>query len=188
MTLIDDQTPDPKQVPFRPVAQRYGLIWGAASIVIGLIGYLTGMDPQLPDTSIAVKVVFGLVGLAVPIWAVVTAVKHHRDNELGGFITVGRGLGIGTFAGLVAGILGAIWMLVFLYGIAPEYIETLKDSMVATWESQGMDEEAIEMALKFSSFTMNPIFMAISQIIGGTLFGLIIGLIVGLIMKRDRPA
>jgi hypothetical protein len=185
--MIDQETPDSGNVSPRPVSQKYGLMWGGASILLSLAGYLSGMDPQLPDTSLSVKVVFGLVGFAIPIWAIVSAVKEHRDQELGGYISVGRGLGVGTLTGLFAGLVGAVWMLIFNYLIAPDYINVLLDAQSSQFESQGMSEEQIEMALSFSSMFMSPPVMAIMQVVGGAIFGLIIGLIVALIMKRDRP-
>ncbi|MEZ4920485.1 MAG: DUF4199 domain-containing protein [Saprospiraceae bacterium] len=184
--MIDQETPDSGNVSPRPVSQKYGLMWGGASILLSLAGYLSGMDPQLPDTSLSVKVVFGLVGFAIPIWAIVSAVKEHRDQELGGYISVGRGLGVGTLTGLFAGLVGAVWMLIFNYLIAPDYINVLLDAQSSQFEFRNVEEQ-IEMALSFSSMMYSPPVQAISQVIGSVLFGLIIGLIVALIMKRDRP-
>ena len=48
-----------------------------------------------------------------------------------------------------------------------------------------MSEEQIEMAVGMAGAFVSPIFIAISQLIGGAIVGVIIGLIAGLFMKRE---
>ena len=57
----------------------------------------------------------------------------------------------------------------------------------AQWEAQGMTEEQIEQMSGMSGFMGHPVFIFLSQVIGGAIFGLIIGLIAGAVMKKDRP-
>lgn len=177
---------DPANVSYRNTAVRNGAIWGGASILLTLIGFLTNTDPGMPDTNGAMKAFYSIAGIGVAIWAVVMAVRHHRDRELGGYISLGRAVMVGLMVGLVAGAIGAVFMVLYTSVINPDYAETMKAAMQAQWEAQGMSDEQIEMAASMSGWVTNPIFLFIVQIFSGTIFGLFLGLIVGAIMKKER--
>lgn len=184
-TLDRPSPPDPATVPYRPLAIRYGAIWGGVSIVTSLVGYLTNTDGSLPDTG-PIKWVYSLIGLAVAIWAITTVIRIDRDQQLGGYIGLGRCLGIGALTGVIAGAIGAVFTLLYMTVINPGFTDQLKEMMVAQWEEQGMGEEQIEMALSMSSAFTNPAMLSVWQVLGGALMGLIIGLVAGLVMKRER--
>ncbi len=185
MDVLDrPSTPDPATIPYKQLALRYGAIWGGVSILTTLVGYLTNTDPSLPTTG-AIKYVYMLAGFGVAIWAIVTAIRIDRDEQLGGYIGLGRCAGIGALTGLVAGAIGAVFMMIYLNLINTGFETQMKDAMVAQYEAQGMSEEQIEMALSMAGAFINPIFLAISQVIGGAIIGVLIGLVAGLFMKRE---
>lgn len=183
-TIDQPSAPDPTTVPYRQLAIRYGGIWGGTGILLSLIGYLTNTDPASPATG-SIKWVYSLIGIGVAIWAITTAIRIDRDQQLGGYIGLGRCIGIGALTGLIAGVIGGIFTLLYMMVINPGYSDQIQEMMVAQWEAQGMSEEQIELALSMSSSFSSPIMMTIWQTVGGAIFGLIIGLIAGLIMKRE---
>jgi hypothetical protein len=185
MDSIDQPTiPDPATVSNRDLAIRYGAIWGGSSIAISLIAYLTDNDLTMPDTG-AIKWVFMLVGFAVTIWAVSSAIKTDRER-LGGFINFGRCISLSAFMGLISGVISMVYMFLYGYVINPDFQSQMKDAMYAQWEGQGMSEEQMEMAASMAGMFTGPTFMAITQLIGGVIMGVIFGLIVGAFMKRER--
>ena len=184
-TLDHPSSPDPATVPYRQIAIRYGAIWGGISIITSLIGYMTNTDGSLPDTG-PIKWVYTLIGIAVAVWAIATAIRTDRDQQLGGYIGLGRCLGIGALTGVIAGAIGAVFTFLYMTVINPGFNDQLKEMMVVQWEEQGMSEDQIEMALNMSSAFTSPAMLAIWQILGGALLGLIIGLVAGLVMKRER--
>jgi hypothetical protein len=183
-TLDRPSAPDPATVPYKHLALRYGAIWGASSILFTLVGYLTNTDPSLPTTG-AIKWVYMILGFAVAIWAIAAAIRTDRDEQLGGFIGLGRCVGIGALTGLVAGAVGAVFMYIYYGFINTGFQDQLREAMSAQYEEQGLSEEQIEMAMSMAGSFMSPGFLAGSQIIGGAIMGVIFGLIIGLIMKRD---
>ena len=184
--LNQSTAPDPANVPYRPLAVRYGGIWGGASILMTLVAYLTNTDPSLPTTG-SIKYVYSLVGLGVAIWAITTAIKTDRDQQLGGYIGFGRCVGLGTLTGLVAGVIGAVFSLLYMTVINPGFKEQMLSAMQEEWARQGMSEEQIEMAANMSGMFTNPVSMAVMQVVVGVIFALIISLIAGAVMKRERP-
>lgn len=188
MDVLDrPTTPDPATIPYKHLAFKYGAISGAAGILITLIGYLTNTDPSLPTTG-AIKYVYMLLGTAVAVWAIVTSIRIDRDEQLGGFIGLGRCVGHGALNGLVAGLIGGIFILIYLNVINTGFEDQMKEAMIAQYEAQGMSEEQIEMASSMAGAFVSPTMMFVYQIIGGVFSGTIIGLIAGLVMKRDINA
>lgn len=188
MTMLDTpSSPNPSSVSYRQTALRYGAISGVASILISLIGFLTDTDPALPSTNGGIKAVYIIVGLGVAIWAIVSAIRHHRDRELGGYISLGRAVMVGLMVGLVAGAISMIYMFLYTTVINPDFSANMQAAMQEQWEAQGMSEEQIEMASQWSGWATGPVFMGVSQLFSGAFSGLLIGLIAGAIMKKDRP-
>lgn len=185
MAVLDNNTPDPAKTPFLPIALRYGAIWGGISVLITLIGYVSGWDPAMPDTGMAVKAVFYLVSIGLTIWAISSAIKEDRDKQLGGYIGLGRCVGLGTVTALVSSAISGVFAVVYMSLINPDYQEGIKSKIMEQYEAQGMSEEQIEMAMGFASGFTNPFSILIMSLVFGAIFGLIFSLIIGLIMKRD---
>lgn len=184
-TLDRPSLPDPATVPYRQLAFRYGAIWGAVSIVSSLIGYITDTSPSMPQNG-SVSWIYSLIGIGVAIWAITTAIRTDRDQQLGGYIDLSRCIGIGSLTGLVSGVIGAVFSFLYMTVINPGFKEQMMEAMQAAWAEQGMSEEQIEMAMSMTSF-FNPVSMSLMQVVAGALAGLVIGLIAGLFMKRERP-
>ena len=86
----------------------------------------------------------GVISFALSITMLVLAIKHHRDNELGGYISFGRGFKTGFLTALFYGIIATIWTVIFINFIATDMIEVMQAAMYEEWESQGLTEEQIE--------------------------------------------
>lgn len=184
-TLDKPSLPDPASTPNRHIALRYGAIWAGVSIAITLVGFITGNEPSMPDSSTAVKVGFWLIATAVSVWAIAGAIKEDRDKQLGGFITLGRGLGLGTLAAFISSALNAVFSILYMTVINPGFQDQMKEAMTSQYEKQGMNEEQIEMAISIAEKFTSPGVMFVSALIMGTLIGAVISLIVAAIMKRD---
>lgn len=175
--------PDPATVSNRPIAVRYGLIIAGAGVLISLVGFLTNTEPALPTTG-SIKWLYMLGGLAVSIWAISTAIKADRE-QLGGFISLGRCVGLGAFIGLVSGLVSMLYMLVYAYVINPGFTNEMLAAMHAQWEEQGLNDEQIEMASGMVGMFTNPVFLSITQVFNGVITAVVISLIAGLVLKRE---
>jgi len=184
--LDQERIIDPADVPMRPTAMRYGGMVALALIVIGLIFTLTGFsDPADPQASgNKIQQFIGYAGILV---AIVLAIKHHRDNELGGYIKYGRGLGMGTLVGLVMGVITAVWMLIYMYVIDPELQDKIKEMAMEQAIANGATEEAMEQGAGMMDFFTSPAFMSIASLLGTVLVAFIMSLVVSAIMKKDPP-
>ncbi len=168
-----------------PVSVRWGLIWAAAMAVIGLVAFVAGMDvaqPSALNTTIQQGSLFGGA-----IFCVFKALQFHRDRELGGFLSLGRSMGVGALTGLVAGAASAVWQMIFTQLIDPTFGDRLKVATMIEYQKNGMSEEQTEMVMESASFFFSPMGMALMSLLFLTFIGFLIGLFLGLVLKKERP-
>jgi len=164
--------------PF-PTALRYGAIGALLMIVIGLIQYLIGIASQSSQA-------LGWLSLLAVVVFPVLAIRTHRDNDLGGYISYGRGLGTGVLTVLVMSLIGVIWAVALYYFIDPTIPEQLMQVQAQAMEEQGMSDDDIENAMEMIGKFMTPeVLIAI-----GTGMSFVLGLITSLLasagLKKDR--
>ncbi|MDR2563963.1 MAG: DUF4199 domain-containing protein [Prevotellaceae bacterium] len=111
---------------------------------------------------------------------------QYRDKKRDGFISYGRSLGFGTLMSLVASILNAIYFVVFVKLINPDYFDIQMDKAAQQMLEQGVNEAQIEAGMKMAKLFATPAFGAMSLILSGVFVGVIIALIVSIFIKRDN--
>lgn len=183
---MDSNFINPNTVSPRPTGVRWGLIWGAAGVVFGLVMHLTGMtETAMGNTGLGCLT--GLLSLGIAVYCLDRAIVHHRDQELGGHISVGRGIQVSLWAGLVQGAIGGVFQVLLMKVIDPEFMNRMKESMMAQYAEKGMSEEQIDQAMGFASMFMSdsPVRMLVTGLIGGVVMALFVGLIMSLIRKKE---
>ncbi len=111
----------------------------------------------------------------------VMAVKKHRDEDLGGFITFGRAFGVGFLVTLVISAITAVWVYFYFGFIDPDMATAIMENSLA---QQGIEDDAMIDQMKF---WFSPGAMAIYGLIGSLFFGAILSLIVAAVMKKNAP-
>jgi uncharacterized protein DUF4199 len=181
MNFIDPSTVSPRQV-----AMRHGVIWGLIGILVGLFAHLMGWnDPANPN--VMMSILLGLISFGISVTMIVLAVKTHRDQELGGYMSFGRGFTTGMLTTLVYAVIATVWMVIFFSFINPDMFDAIEANMMQQWEDQGMTDEQIDQAKGFASMFTGPVFMTIATFLGSLFWGAIISLIVSAVMKKDAP-
>jgi len=164
--------------PF-PTALRYGVIGGLISIALGLVSYLAGMQGTIPT-------IINILSTIVTIGVIVYAIRAHRDNDLGGYISYGRCLGTGILAAIIMGLIGAIWTFILFNVIDPGITDMLMQPQMEAMEEAGMSDDDIEKAMSMAGKFMTAPFMAAMALAGSALIGLIVSLIAGAFLKKER--
>ena len=186
MTTLDEQTDyiDPQTVSPRPTAMRYGMFWGLAGILLGLVSYLLGWTDPGNTTG---SMISGVLSLGVSITILVLAIKHHRDNELGGYIKFGRGFKTGMLTAFFYAIIATVWTIIFVNFIATDLVELVQAAMYEQWEKQGLTDEQIEAAEGIALFFTSKKFMVGAAFFGALLVGAILSSIIAAVMKKEQP-
>ena len=183
MTPLDDNNYiDQSTVSMMPTAIRYGLIGSLILIISSLALNLLGMGAGSGSTTIS-----SIISLVVFGGVIYMALTKHRDEDLGGYMTYGRAIALGTLACLIMGIVGGIFSYIYVSFIDPSVMDLAWEQARAQYETMGMSddeiENALEMAKKFSSGPM----IAVFSIIGYVIMGFIASLIVGAVVKNNPP-
>ncbi|MDB4918939.1 DUF4199 domain-containing protein [Mucilaginibacter sp.] len=112
------------------------------------------------------------------------AQKEYRD-QLGGFLTYGEGFMGGFLFSIFAGLLGAIFIYVYLTFLSPQVFEQSLADAQTKMESKGLSSEQVDSAMAITK-KYGTLFGAIGAVIGSIFIGAIIALIGAAIFKKER--
>lgn len=186
-TLDTTETIDHKEVSPWPTAARYGLIASLILVALGLLFYVTGLVDMTRQGG-AGNWISSILNYIVMGGAIYLATKQHRDAELGGYITYGRGVGVGTIASLVMAAVTLGWTILFMTVIAPDLPEEIRYQMREQMiEQQGMSEADADQAMSFAGVFAQPAVIAAFAAVFTFLFGLVVSLIIAAVMRKDPP-
>lgn len=155
-------------------ALKWGLITGVVMIVLSLVSYYGGMT----QNSAMQWLTYALLALGIFL-----GVRTHRDKDLGGYLSYGRGVGTGVLIALFAGVLLSVFILLFYGVIDPAALDELKRIQEEGMYEQGMSDEQIDASMNF----VTPGIMALFTLPSITFFGLILSLVVAAGLKKNKP-
>ena len=186
MALLDDSRGfiDPNSVSVTPTGNKWGLILGIVGVILALLFNLTGMMDYTGTKSNMIPTIIQYGAMAAIFYM---AIKAHRDEDLGGFISLGRCVKLGAYMGLVGGVLTAAFTFIYFKFIQPDFMNTIMEGAMTKAEDKGQDPEAVKKGMEMMSWMFNPGAMAVMGFLGSILMGTIIGLLEGLFMKKESP-
>ena len=180
--LDDNNYIDQSSVSMMPTAIRYGLIGALVLIIISLILNMAGMGAGSGSSTMS-----SLVSILVFAGVVYVALKKHRDEDLGGFMTYGRAIGLGTLTCLIMGLIGSVFTFIYISYIDPTVMDMALEQARAQYETMGMDDEQIDQAMSYAEKFTSPPIVAIMSVVSYVFIGFLASLIVGAILKKNRP-
>lgn len=164
---------------------KWGLITGMVSVFFALISNMLGLSEKGGFTLASVAITIASLGAS--FYTIYLGIKEAKEQNFGGYLTVGQGFKTGMGIALIAGLISFVFTLVYLHLIDPGMVDRIKEMAAAQWESQGMSEEQIEAASKYSGMFMNPWFFSLMAIVSALFWGLIQSLIAASILKKEAP-
>ena len=167
-----------------PTATTWGLISGAAGLVMALLQYsFGGWDVDPATGQPASGALWTLLSTVVTIALIYLGLKAYRDTANGGVLTLGRGVLWSLAFGVVSGLVGAVLLYVFFAFIAPDITAQMALAQENVLEEQGLSGDDLETAMSMASMFTSPLSLALFSAIGSVIFSVIIGLIVSLFVK-----
>ncbi|KYG78908.1 DUF4199 domain-containing protein [Roseivirga echinicomitans] len=165
------------------IVVRYGVI--ASLIVVG-VPLLSGLIIGFGMDSFAMGEIVGYTSMIVAMTTVYFAMRHYRDQINKGVLSFGLGLKIGSLVSVLAGIAFAIYNVVFVTFIMPDFNEQYFAY------AEGLELGTPEFEAKFTAMMEANGFMF--SVLGGTilmfstvfLIGFIMSLISSLILQRKQ--
>lgn len=165
------------------VILKYGLISSAVAVIATLLSNMMG----LMSKGFGTMMVVGLASLVVSILILVYAVREHRDQQLGGFITFKR-VFLVTFAiMLLSGAINQLFSYVYMNFINPSAASEAMEATRSMLEKMNMPEDSIEKAIQEAETSLKSPMTIIKGLLSVAVVGAIVAAIMGAAMKKLPP-
>ncbi|HZV69479.1 MAG TPA: DUF4199 domain-containing protein [Saprospiraceae bacterium] len=163
---------------------KWGLITGMVYIILSLATNMLGVHE-----SGSQMLGFGMnaIILVATFITIYMGVKEARDQDLGGYLTLGQGFLTGFKIALIAGIISAVFTLIYTKIIDPDFADKIMEGVEEQWDKAGMPEDQREMARKWTGYMMNPYVLTAISLVSALFWGLIKGLVAGAMLKKEAP-
>jgi len=167
------------KVSTRAAGIRYGAIAGLVSVVYFVVLTTLGVDTT--------EGIGRWASLLFTILLIYLAHKYYKDNG-DGFMSIGQGIGIGFWLGLISAVISSIFTYIYVKFIDNNFIQQLLDKQRAAMEEGGnLTDEQIDQAMSMTSKFMTPELMLLFGLIGGVIIVVIISIVVSLITQKKAP-
>ena len=164
---------------------KYGIYSFITASVLFLGGFLIGKPLNLDFNTMAV---FGYASMILSLLFVFFGIKHYRDHENDGKISLGKAIGIGLLISLFAGIGFAIVDYIYTTSINPNFAVEYMDYSLQQLNESNLTAEVLKTKTEELESSMD--MMNSSSLLAFIMFatvmiiGFIISLISGLILQR----
>jgi len=177
---------DEKSVSMWSTVLTYGVIGGILMVIYSYFDY----KMLFSTSSLGAMIGSFFINLVIFGGLVFLVIKKHRDEELGGYITMGRCLAVGVLAVVVASLLNGIFGYIYMSFVDPDVMTKMSQNMTWMYDMMGMDEDTIEDAMEATEeLQQNPNILTsvFGGAFGGGMYGLILSAIIGAIMRKNPP-
>ena len=183
MAILDDSTNnfDEKSVSFQPVVLKWGMISAGVGIVMTLLTSIVG----LKMTNMSTLATVGLLGLVIGITILVMAIREHRDQQLGGFISFGRAFLVCLLVLTISTIISQIFSYLYMNFVNPAAAQEAVEAAKTMMEKMGLPEEQVDVAMEKVAADLKSPMSVIKNSASSIFFGAIIALIMAAIMKKE---
>lgn len=154
---------------------RYGLIASVIVVSLSLVGWT--LMGSVFDYSTAEA--FGYLTMLVSLSFVFFGVKAYRDHELGGTLSFGRALSVGTLIALIPSAAFFLYTVCFFFFAGDKFMEFFKE--------QASPEQMEQFQANLSLF-MNPLFQGLIMFLTVFFIGFFIAVLSALILQRKATA
>lgn len=154
----------------------YGIYLGIVSILLSVILYVFGFtfEKWVQYTSYPI-----LIG------GIVLAQLAYR-KVLGGEMTYGQAIGVGTMTVIFSGVLSAVYTFLLYTVIDPSLLDQMKLFTEQQLVEQGkIPEEQLDAVVEMMTKFQKPWILTVSVIFMSALMGLIFSLITGIFTKKN---
>lgn len=168
---------------------KWGLITGMVYVVFFMISNLMGLQQSMGGTggNVGLGFLVQTVLMVASFFTIYLGVKETRDDDKGGYLTLGEGFIAGLKIALIAGVIAAIFSFIYIQFIDPTMMDKVLTAAENQWDEAGMDEDQREMSRKMMGYVMNPIAMSAITVVSVVFWGVIKALIAGSMLKKLAP-
>ncbi len=171
-----ENTEQPKKTSFAAASFTYGLLTAIGLILITFLTYLFNLTEV---TWIS------YLSFIVLIAGIILGTIKFRDDDLGGFISYGRALGLGTLISTFAALISGIFIYIFYSFIAPDAFEQIR--ILAEQRMIEANPDITDQQLDFALRMTTPLMGLISTLFSFTFIGFVFSLATSAFLKKKDP-
>ena len=166
----------------RKFAMNYGAVLGLCLVAISAVMWSFGIDKNG-------SLVPSILNNSLIIAGIAYTIIQFRDTENSGFISYSESLKLGTTIAFFSSVILAFYTFIFINYIDPNTLnEILQQAEQAILESNPeISDEELDLALEMTNKFVQPHWMLILGVLGGTFMGFIYSLIISIFVKKDNP-
>jgi hypothetical protein len=154
-----------------------GLLIGLALIILSLLDWTLGYYGQ--------NTAFSILSYVVWIGGLTWSALAYR-KQIGGYISYGQAFGYSMTVAVVYAIVAAIFSLLLMQVIDPNYMETVLAMTEETLLESGLSQSQVDALIEVSSKFMHPAITIISSLFITMLLSAIISLITSAFVKKTN--
>jgi uncharacterized membrane protein YdjX (TVP38/TMEM64 family) len=149
------------------IVTKYGLIQGVVSAAVSIISTLAAIRPSWAG---------GVLTTALLVVLIVMAQREFRNTH-NGVMAYGEGLWSGTLLSMIAAIVAAVLLYVYVRYINTNFLATAIRAQQALLEQRGITGAQAQQAMGIIGAVMTPVGVAVSSLISGVVVGFVVALI-----------
>lgn len=161
---------------------NYGAVLGLVMVALALLMYTFGIDEKE-------SLIPSLLNNGVTIAFITYAIIQYKNIYQDGYISYGESLKLGTTVAFFSSIILAFYTFLFITYINPDALsEVIKMAEQAMLEANPeISDEELDLALSITAKLMQPHWMMIMGMLGGTFMGFVYSAIVSIFVKNPDP-
>jgi len=157
------------------ISAKWAIIYVVTSIVITYTFQFLDMDQTSPIRYLAY----------IPFIAFLLLAQKEYKGQLGGFITFGEGFLTGFIYSVIAGVILAVFIYIYLGILSPQVLQQSLAAQHDKYVQSGLSEDQIAKANEIGT-KYGAIFGAVAVLFITPIVGAIIALIGAAIFKKER--
>ena len=163
-------------------AMNYGAVLGLFLMLIALLFWVLGVDEQQ-------SVIPSILNNVVIIGFLVYAIMQYRDHVNNGFIAYSSSLKLGTTIAFFSSVIMAFYTFIYITYLNPEFLDNVLNMTEQTMldANPEISDQELDLALSMTTKFMQPHWMMIMGVLGGTFMGFLFSLIISIFVKKENP-
>ena len=166
----------------RKFAMNYGAVLGLCLMLIALLFWVLGIDEQQSVMPL-------ILNNVVIIGFLVYAISQYRDNVNNGFISYSESLKVGTSVAFFSSVIMAFYTFIYITYLNPDFLANILNitEQAMLEANPEISDQELDLALSMTTKFMQPHWMMIMSVLGGTFMGFLFSLIISIFVKKENP-
>ena len=166
----------------RKFAMNYGAVLGLCLMLIALLFWVLGVDDQQ-------SVIPSILNNVVIIGFLVYAIMQYRDNVNNGFISYSSSVKLGTTIVFFSSVIMAFYTFIYITYLNPDFLANILNitEQAMLEANPEISDQELDLALSMTTKFMQPHWMMIMGVLGGTFLGFLFSLIISIFVKKENP-